>query len=247
MNVHRLAKYFPILEGEEFDLLVEDIRKNGQREPIITKDGEILDGVNRYRACEVLGMPPRTEEYEGDDPLAYVVSLNVRRRHLTESQRAMLATEMLPEFEKIARQHMSMGGKGASVETPIRKSTAQAAKQFGVSRPSVERAKRIKVQAPEKVEEIIRGQTTVRAVDSELRQVQAEKRAAESAVKAADKSVKEHPKVVAEYLESTKQFKRMLGLAIEAKRRGLFSLEAIQFVINRHCELREMMDELEED
>ena len=112
MEAHRLAKYFPLLEGDEFNLLVEDIRKNGQLEPIVTVDGEILDGLNRYRACQEIGIEPVTEEYTGDDPLGYVVSLNVRRRHMDTSQRAMLATEMLPEFEAQAAARKIETAKG---------------------------------------------------------------------------------------------------------------------------------------
>lgn len=68
MKVHKYAKYFPILENEEFDLLVEDIKKNGQLEPIIMIGDEILDGVNRYRACKELEIESITEQYKGDDP-----------------------------------------------------------------------------------------------------------------------------------------------------------------------------------
>lgn len=99
MKIHKYAEYFPALEGEEFNLLVEDIKKNGQVEAIVTYRGEILDGANRYRACRAAGVEPKYQEYTGDDPLGHVVSLNVRRRHMDVSQRAMLATEMLPEFE----------------------------------------------------------------------------------------------------------------------------------------------------
>lgn len=179
MKIHRLAKYFPILEGEEFDLLVEDIKKNGQLEPIVTVGGEILDGVNRHRACKQLGIEPITEEYAGDDPLGYVISLNIRRRHMDTSQRAMLATEMLPEFERKAKERIAESNRtrpGRSEDQPDStwrdKHSARddAAKVFGVSGPTVQRAKRIKEEAPEKVDDIIKGKTTVGAVDEELRQ-----------------------------------------------------------------------------
>ena len=40
-----------------------------------------------YEAC----VRPEFTDYEGDDPVGFVVSLNVKRRHLNESQRAMAA------------------------------------------------------------------------------------------------------------------------------------------------------------
>lgn len=174
MNAHKLAGYFPILEGEEFEMLVEDIRKNGQLEPIVLYKGEILDGVNRYRACERLGIEPISEEYTGDDPLSYVVSINIRRRHMDKSQRAMLATEMLPEFEEEAKERqgkrvdLTLGSDDHNVS--FGRSRENVASIFGVSGPTIQRAKRIKEEAPGKVPAIVSGKESIFAVDEELRQ-----------------------------------------------------------------------------
>jgi len=91
---HALADLFPMLDGEPFAELVADIREHGLHEPIVVFEGQILDGRNRYRACEAAGIEPTFTVYQGDDPVAYVVSLNLRRRHLDESQRAMVAAKL---------------------------------------------------------------------------------------------------------------------------------------------------------
>lgn len=96
---HPLANLLPLMEGATFEELASDIRSNGQREDIVTLDGMILDGRNRYRACLAASVAPRFREFgwdsgDGDDALAFVVSKNLKRRHLNESQRAMVAARL---------------------------------------------------------------------------------------------------------------------------------------------------------
>ena len=59
MKAHPYADILPLLEGEAFDSLVADIRANGLLEPITIHEGMILDGRNRYRACEAAGIEPQ--------------------------------------------------------------------------------------------------------------------------------------------------------------------------------------------
>jgi len=94
LKFHSLADIFPLIEGAEFDELIADIKANGLLEPIVVHEEMILDGRNRYRACLAAGVEPTLTPFRGDDPVAFVISANLRRRHLDESQRAMVAAKL---------------------------------------------------------------------------------------------------------------------------------------------------------
>jgi hypothetical protein len=107
LRFYPLADLFPLMEGEEFDALVADIKANGLREAIVLYDGMILDGRNRYRACKELGVDPSRPcsdgkcdgrmwlTYTGDDPAAFIISKNIHRRHLTAEQRRELVEKLI--------------------------------------------------------------------------------------------------------------------------------------------------------
>jgi hypothetical protein len=91
---HPIANLFPLLSDLEQKELVNSIQANGQRLPVTIYQGKILDGRNRYRACQILGIQPQIEEPEIADPFEFVLDRNVRHRHLTTGQRARIASKM---------------------------------------------------------------------------------------------------------------------------------------------------------
>jgi hypothetical protein len=95
-EAHELALIFPPMTEPEFAAFKEDIREHGQHEAIILYEGKILDGLHRYRACQELGREPRVLRFEGNPRAAaqLVLGRNFHRRHLTASQRALVAAEM---------------------------------------------------------------------------------------------------------------------------------------------------------
>jgi N6-adenosine-specific RNA methylase IME4 len=94
LQFHPLADIFPPMGGAEFESFVEDVRLHGVREAIWTYEEKILEGRHRYRAAAVVGVPCPARAYEGEDPVGFVISMNLRRRHLDESQRAMVAAKL---------------------------------------------------------------------------------------------------------------------------------------------------------
>lgn len=134
---HHLADLFPMLGAKDQAALAEDIRANGQREPVVMLDGLVLDGRNRWLACKSVGVEPRTRKYDGGDPLAFVLSANLHRRHLDTGQRAMIAAQIatMRQGERTDREPSLISGKVPPV------SVADAAKMMDVGKSSVEHAR----------------------------------------------------------------------------------------------------------
>jgi hypothetical protein len=88
--LHPLCELFPRMSEAEFCALKADIAANKLNQAIVIHGGQILDGGNRYRACLELGIEPQTVEYSGADPVAFVLSANLHRRHLTPGQQAAI-------------------------------------------------------------------------------------------------------------------------------------------------------------
>lgn len=156
VEFHPVADIFPMMSELEFAGLVADIRGRGLQEPVwLHRDGRIIDGRNRYRACLEANQEPRFRTYEGPDSelVPFVVSLNVHRRHLNESQRAMVA-------EKIA----TLAGPGRPTEIASIEAISQseAADLMNVSRSSAQRAAKVAAQGvPELAEKVIAGEIAV--------------------------------------------------------------------------------------
>ena len=178
---HPFADVFPLLDDDDLGTLTEDIRENGQREPVILYDGKILDGRNRYRACVELGIPAifdHSKASNDEEALRESVSRNLRRRHLTASQRAMIGADLLPMFEAMAKQRQIQSGVdhgagqkvGANWPQPFDDRAPRArddAADASESSPrQVQRAKHVKADGvPELVSAVRAGDIAVRRAE----------------------------------------------------------------------------------
>jgi len=154
---HPLANIFPLLGGAEFGALVTDIRAHGLRESIKLLDGSVLDGRNRLIACKLAGVEPRFEDFAGDDPLAYVLSLNLTRRHLDASQRGMVAAK-IANMRQGARTDLQPSANLPEV------SQSQAAFMLNVSERTIRSAREVIDEGiPELAEKVERGEVAVSA------------------------------------------------------------------------------------
>lgn len=134
MKFHPYSEIFPLIEGDDFAALVTDIKANGLREKIWLYDGKVIDGRNRFLACQKAKVRPQYRTFKGseDAALAMVISANITRRHLTFEQRAMSAARVAT-LQRGANQHTARAVSSQS----------ETAEKFDVSSDSVQRAKKI--------------------------------------------------------------------------------------------------------
>jgi N6-adenosine-specific RNA methylase IME4 len=143
---------FPMIPEADRKLLADDIVTFGQRDPIILLDGMVLDGRNRQWACGFADVEPIYEQYVGGDPLNFVLSKNLHRRHLTESQRALIAAAIV-DWER---------GVNQTTAGPANLQTRRAAEKLSISERAVYSAKRIHEKgAPELLDAIRAGKVTI--------------------------------------------------------------------------------------
>ena len=191
---HDYANLFPMLDATGQDALRADIQQHGVREPVIFFDGRILDGRNRYMAARDLGLDFPVADFDGTDAeaLAYVLSTNLHRRHLTESQRSAVAAKLANM--KRGNPDFSYSANLPNSEAAV--SNAQAADMLNVSERSVRMAKTVIEQgAPELVAAVESGAVSVSAAAavSELPKDEQAATVAEGprAVKAKAKSIRQ--------------------------------------------------------
>jgi ParB-like chromosome segregation protein Spo0J len=153
-KVHPFADEFPLLEGDEFKSLVESIKMRGLNQPIILAgDNEtIVDGRNRYLACDEARVDPRYEvlprSFTEEQIIAYIWDANGERRQLLYGQRAFLAARMDELLSEDAKKRSLANLKQNSEVVNLRprssspsRSSEVAGKRFGVSARTVQKQK----------------------------------------------------------------------------------------------------------
>jgi len=180
MDFHEIANVWPLMTDDALQELTEDIRKNGLVNPIWLYEGKVLDGRNRWTACIMAGVKPTTKEYIGDNPTAFAVSMNDKRRHMNKGQLGAIAVELLPFFEKDAKLRQKKHG-GTAPGKPktlpeffpeVKKGEGDtrktAAVSVGVNDRYVSDAKKVKQEAPEIFEKLKAGKITMQDAKREV-------------------------------------------------------------------------------
>lgn len=157
MKFHEVANIFPLMDEAEIADLAADIAAHGLREPIwLHPDGSVIDGRNRWLACERNGIVPDSHTWDETGTLvSFVLSLNLHRRHLTIGQRGLVAARIA---NLLPSHNVATSKEVAPVTQP------DAAALLGVSPASVQRGRAVLNHGtPELIASVERGEVTIGA------------------------------------------------------------------------------------
>lgn len=178
LDIHEFSKLIPIIVAGDLDRLIDDIEANGVLEPLVTYQGQVLDGRNRLAVASVLEVPVQVKEFEGDEAAAkaYVWSTNAARRHLSVPQILLAAHRF--GFVGAAKEEASRREPRPDGSMPpgVARWANIAVKHIGGSvRPAtLERFDQAQVvDAPDTVRRIDAGE--IRRVDSAVKEAVAER------------------------------------------------------------------------
>ena len=172
-EMHPLADVVPPMTEEEYEELKADIKAHGLCEPITLHQGKVIDGKHRYRACLELGIEPDTRKLSTNgSPLEYIISENVKRRHLTTGQRAALAVEIRPLIKRdldeaafassgdqtLGEAKSPPNSRGAIMAGHRGAATRSAAAHVKVSQAAVEAYERVARETPDLAQKVRGGE-----------------------------------------------------------------------------------------
>ena len=186
LKPHAMAGLYPDMEADEFSLLCKSIKATGLGVPVVIYEGQVIDGRHRLRACEVVGVEPRFEEYVGDDPDGFAFGLNEARRHLDVAARAKVASRRANAqrggsdgfrgnqhmaADEAAERSKDEGGQsagesnGQDKQAKPRITQAEAAREQGVSVSAVKAMARAdRVLGPANVDELVADGKSIAAI-----------------------------------------------------------------------------------
>lgn len=158
MKFHEYAEIYRMLSEEEIAALAQDISEQGQLIPIVLYQGQILDGRNRFLACQKAGVTPEFREYTGDDPIGQIAALNDHRRHDSPAERALVGARMANLRKGGDRGNQYTGGKPpqGEIATEPAVSIERAAELTGTSITQIARAREVIRKGKPEIESLAR-------------------------------------------------------------------------------------------
>jgi N6-adenosine-specific RNA methylase IME4 len=157
--LQELESLIPPLSNEEFKQLERNILEEGIREPLITWNGILIDGHNRYRIAQEHDMNYETLEKEFENIFlvkVWMIYNQFGRRNLSNYQRSVLALQLEDVFREKAKENQAIQFKGSSLiqiseEVKPIVSIKEVAKIANVSHDTIAKVKKIEANATSEV------------------------------------------------------------------------------------------------
>jgi len=147
--------------GAEFNSLVADIAANGLQHPIVLYDDMVLDGGNRYRACEAAGVEPRFAQFTGQSVVGFVLSMNLHRRHIAQGQAAIIVASAQDWAKAQTVGNPAMTGDSQLRNVAQLVTAADRAAQSGASIRTQQTADKLAKASPEMAAKVARGEVSL--------------------------------------------------------------------------------------
>tara|TARA_B100000768_G_scaffold34260_1_gene32863 strand:+ start:3045 stop:4172 length:1128 start_codon:yes stop_codon:yes gene_type:complete len=165
----------PPLTTEEFKQLEDNCLSEGIREKILTWNGFIIDGHNRFEIATRWNLEYETESKyfkDEDDVVLWMILNQFGRRNLSNYQRSVLALELEDVFSKKAKEKQKESGGAVpqiSAKPPI-ETRKELSKVAAVSHDTIAKVKKIQEKAPEEVKAKLRtGEVSINAAYKEIK------------------------------------------------------------------------------
>ena len=175
--LQQFKELIPPLSNEEYKQLEANCLDEGIREPILTWNGYIIDGHNRYNIAQQWNLEFKTESknFQGEDEVKEWMILNqFGRRNLSNYQRSVLALQLEDVFSKKAKENLSKGGKisqeGCQISDKAIDTKKELSKVAAVSHDTIAKVKKIQEKAPEEIKaKLATGEVSINAAYKEIK------------------------------------------------------------------------------
>jgi DNA modification methylase len=162
--LQELESLIPPLSNEEFKQLERNILEEGIREPLITWNGILIDGHNRYRIAQEHDINYETLEKEFDNIFlvkVWMIYNQFGRRNLSNYWKSVLALELEDVFREKAKENLVLSGgdKKSGLQISVNPITdkintqKEIAKIANVSHDTIAKVKKIQSNATPEVKE----------------------------------------------------------------------------------------------
>lgn len=172
----------PPLLPEERSGLESMIVAEGCRDALVTWQGVLIDGHNRYEICQTHGISFKVEDKDfdtRDEVKIWIIQNQFSRRNLPAYERAKLALVLKPLISAKAKENQHEGINQYSLcqnsDKPSIDTKKELAKVAGVSHDTISKVEKIETKAPEEVKvKLSTGEMSINEAYKEIRKAEKE-------------------------------------------------------------------------